>query len=86
MSTIGDKQTKAVQPVVAALPLGVVTQAEIAAAADAVNIALYSGKKLGACYAMKNTSGVGYDIVMATGSAPTDTWAKISDGAVITPA
>ena len=86
MTVIGDKQAVAVQPVVAALPLGVVAQADIADVDNAVNVALYSGKKLGAVYLMINTTGGNFDIIVAKGSAPTDVWERISDGTDITPA
>ena len=86
-TTIGDSQETAVQPIVSAIILGVVTQAELEDKTDAHNIALYSGKKLGACYIMIPTAG-GSDIVVATGSTDVADWDRVSDaGAVpITPA
>jgi len=86
MTVIGDTQAVAVQPMVAALPLGIVTQAAIASKTNAVNIAKLSGKKLGACYLMTNTTGGNFDIVVAKGSADVDVWERISDGTDITPA
>jgi len=86
MTVIGDTQAKAVQPMVSALPLGIVTQAAIASKTNAVNIALLSGKKLGAAYLMTNTTGDKFDIVVAKGSADVDVWDRISDGTSITPA
>lgn len=82
---IGDSQPKAVQPMVAALPLGIVTQAQILDKDDAVNMAVYSGKKLGAVFLMTNTTGGNFDIVVAKGSLSTDVWERISDGTDITP-
>ena len=88
MSVIGDTQSVAVQPVVAALPIPVTTAAKLADAEDAVNITLYSGKKAGACYIMED--GGDYFIVVAQGSAPTDKWQYAAGEAVtgtsITPA
>jgi len=86
MSLIGDTQVKAVQPMVAALVAGIVTQADLENKDNAVNNSLYSGKKLGAIYLCTNTSGGNFDIVVAKGSAPTDVWERISDGTDITPA
>ena len=88
MSVIGDTQSVAVQPVVAALPIPIVTQSALSDVEDAVNITLYSGKKAGACYIMED--GGDYFIVVAQGSAPTDKWQYAAGEAVtgtsITPA
>jgi hypothetical protein len=88
MSVIGDTQSVAVQPVVAALPIPIVTKAALSDVEDAVNITLYSGKKAGACYIMED--GGDYFIVVAQGSAPTDKWQYAAGEAVtgtsITPA
>lgn len=83
MSVIGDKQVTAVQPVVAALPLGEVTAAALADIDNAVNIALYSGKKLGAMYCYKVSAGV-MEVVVAAGSAPSDKWVKLNGASSIT--
>ena len=87
MSVIGDTQAKAVQPVVSALPISVVAEAAIVDKDNAVNIALYSGKKEGACYIMKETTGGELVMIVAAGSAPTDVWYRQDDmTAEITPA
>jgi hypothetical protein len=83
---IGDSQPAAVSAVVAALPISVVTQAEIEDANAAVNIALVSGKKDGACYIMKETTGGANVIVVAEGSATTSVWRRQDDKIAITPA
>jgi nitrogenase molybdenum-iron protein alpha/beta subunit len=83
---IGDIQPDAVSAVVAALPISVVTQAEIEDATAAVNIALYSGKKDGACYIMKETTGSANVMVIAEGSEATDVWRRQDDKIAITPA
>lgn len=86
-TTIGDSQEKAVQPVVAALPISIISQAQLEDASDPVNITLYSGKTAGAAYVIALTAG-GTDIVVAQGPEPTDDWDRISDAGAspITPA
>ena len=83
---IGDSQPTAEAVTVAALPISVVTQAEIADADDPVNNAMLSGKKYGACYIMNETAGNLPVIIVATGTATTDTWVRQDTKAVITPA
>jgi hypothetical protein len=88
MSVIGDTQAVAVQPAVAALPIPIVTLSALSDIDNAVNITLYSGKKVGACYIMED--GGDYFIVVAQGSAPTDKWQFAAGASVggtnITPA
>lgn len=86
MTVIGDTQVTAVQPVVSTIDVGIVAQADIADKDNAVNNALYSGKKLGAVYLMTNTTGGNFDMIVAKGSADVDVWERISDGTDITPA
>lgn len=85
MTVIGDSQPAAKEVVVGALPISVVTLAELSAVADPVNLKLYSGKKIGAMYAYLASAGV-MEVVIAAGSEPTDKWTKLSDGLQITPA
>jgi hypothetical protein len=85
-TTIGDAQPTAETVTVAALPISVVTQADIADANSAVNNSLLSGKKYGACYIMKETTGELPVIVVATGTATTDAWVRQDDKVEITPA
>lgn len=84
MSVIGDTQAKAVQPAVSALPLGMTTYAELIDATSAVNTKLYSGKKSGAMYVYEVSAGV-MQVVVASGSEPTDTWTKLSDNTAAAP-
>lgn len=83
---IGDSQPVAKVVAVAALPISVVTQAEIEDADADVNDSLVSGKKYGACYVMNETTGNLPVIVVATGTATTDTWVRQDTKAEITPA
>lgn len=83
---IGDSQPAAVAAVVAALPISVVTQAEIADISSAVNNTLVSGKKDGACYIMKETTGGANVIVVAEGSATNSVWRRQDDKIAIIPA
>jgi hypothetical protein len=82
---IGDSQPDAVAAVAAALPISVVTQAELADADSAVNNALVSGKKYGACYIMNETTGHLPVIVVAVGSDANSSWVRQDDKTKITP-
>jgi len=73
-TTIGDAQPTAKVVAAAALPISVVTQAEIEDVDADVNDAQVSGKKLGACYIMTLTSGGNPILVIATGAAADDDW------------
>ena len=86
-ANIGDSQEAAVQPVVSGIILGAVAQADVKDIDSPVNNSLYSGKQFGACYLMTLTAG-GTDIIVAQGSAPADSWHRISDAGAtpITPA
>ena len=83
---IGDSQPAAVAAVVAAFPISVVTQAEIANINSAINNTLVSGKKAGACYIMKETTGGAYVMVIAEGSSKNSRWRKQYDKVAIIPA
>jgi len=83
-NVIGDSQEVAVQPVVSAMILGVVAQADLEDKDNAVNNRLYSGKQDGAVYIVELTAG-GKDIAIADGSASTDKW-QMMVGTDITPA
>ena len=76
MSVIGDTQAVAVQPVVADEGLPITTAAKLADAEDAVNITLYSGKKMGTMYTYEVSTGV-MEVVVAAGPAPDDKWTKL---------
>ena len=74
---IGDAQPVAQTVVVAGIPVSITTAAKLADADDPVNIALYSGKKMGAMYAYEVSTGV-MEVVVAAGSAPTDKWVRLT--------
>jgi len=74
---IGDSQPVAVQPEVTALPLPRVAQADLEDKTNAINLAIVSGKKLGASVIMDHTTGDGYDLAIASGSADVDPWILI---------
>jgi len=71
---IGDSQPVAKVVAVAALPVSVVTQAEIADIDADVNDADVSGKREGSIYLMKETTGSKLVLVVAAGSAKDDVW------------
>jgi len=84
---IGDSQDKAEQPVVSSLPISVVAEADVIDKASAVNNEHLSGKKEGAMYVMKETTGGELIIIIADGSETTSKWYRQDDlTAVITPA
>ena len=74
---IGDSQPTAVSCPVAAFPFSLVTQADIEEADSAVNNALVSGKKKGACFLMTTTTGSYPVLVCAMGSTKTSTWVTV---------
>jgi len=82
---IGDAQPTAVTVVVSALPISVVDQADVEDIDSSVNNSLLSGKAYGACYLMKETSGALPVMIVATGTATTDTWVRQDTKAEITP-
>ena len=87
MTVIGDTQDKAVQPMVSALPISVVLEADVTDKTSAVNTALYSGKREGAAYIMKETTGGELIIIIADGSLDVSKWYRQDDlSTVITPA
>jgi hypothetical protein len=75
-SAIGDTQEASVQPVVSALPISETTAAALADKDNAINNAMYSGKKIGAMYCYEIASDQ-VEVVIATGSAATDPWIKL---------
>lgn len=83
---IGDGQPAAVKADATALPMPVVTQADISDKTSAINTTLLSGKQEGACVIMKETTGGLLVIVIATGSTDVATWVRQDTKAVITPA
>ena len=90
-NAVGDIQEPAVQPMVAALPLGIVTLAEASDIDHPINNRLYSGKKTGSCYLLyvpevvEPPADAYYDIIVGCDSDDDDLWYKVSDGTAITP-
>jgi hypothetical protein len=83
-TTIGDSQPTAKSVAVAALPVSVVTQAEIEDVNSDVNDAQVSGKKLGAMYLMTPTTGGSPVLVCATGADADDTWVTFGTDNLVT--
>ena len=74
---IGDSQPVAKSVAVAALPVSIVTQAEIEDVDSDVNDYLVSGKKKGALYLMTTTTGSYPVLVCAMGSDADDVWVTV---------
>jgi len=85
---VGDTQPVAEKSAVTVLDLPIVAQADLEDKDNVINDRLLSGKKLGGMVLVKETTGTGYDLAVATGPAETDTWELIGDDTteVITPA
>lgn len=74
---IGDQQPAAAICAAAALPVSVVTQAQIEDVDSPVNNKLISGKKKGALYLMTTTTGSYPVMVCAMGAEASDVWVTV---------
>ena len=81
-TAIGDSQPKAEVCVTAAIPISVTTAAALADRNHAVNNTLISGKKKGAMYLYEVSPGV-MECVVATGSATTSPWTRLTPEATV---
>lgn len=80
---IGDSQPVASKVVVAGLPVSLTTLAELSDADDPINNTELSGKKIGAMLAYEVDTGI-VEVVVATGSEPTDPWTRLSAEGTVT--
>ncbi|QGH45141.1 putative acetyl-CoA acetyltransferase [Ralstonia phage Reminis] len=63
------------------LNLAIVTQAQLASAADPINIYMYSEKQKGAVVGVTMTTGGALALAIAQGSDPTSKWNIVGDTA-----
>lgn len=63
------------------LNLAIVTQAQLASAADPINITLYSEKQKGAVVGVTMTTGGALALAVAQGGDPTSKWTILGDTA-----
>lgn len=75
-----------VTPLVAAEPLIIVEEAILGDKDATINNTQYSGKSEGAMILVKMTSGDALQLAIASGAAPTDTWANAVGVTITTPA
>lgn len=89
--TTGDSSKAVAAHATSFTNLAIVTQAQLANAADPHNINVYSQKQPGSCFGVKMTTGGAICIAVSQGFAPTDKWTILGDTAAtpvtsITPA
>lgn len=80
-TTTGDSSKSINTHAVSFTNLAIVTQAQLADAADPINVNVYSQKQPGSTVGVKMTTGGAIAIAVAQGSGPTDKWTILGDTA-----
>lgn len=81
-TTTGDEAKSINTKAVSLTNIAVVTQAQLAAATDPINVNVYSQKQKGSVVAVIFTVGGAIGLAIAQGSDPTSKWNTVGDTAV----
>ncbi|QHJ79499.1 MAG: hypothetical protein [Caudoviricetes sp.] len=81
-TTTGDAAKSINTKAVSLTNLAIVTQAQLAAATDPINVNAYSQKQAGSVVGVTMTTGGALALAVAQGSDPTSKWTILGDTAV----